>query len=154
MLQGRSSTHANQGNDDIIPKPSDGRSTADGLACGAVLGLLRFGTWNVLSMRLAKLQVVESEMTRCNLDILDKTELKWTDSGDFCTGSGPSVSYSGHVNLRKNGVIAKATAKCVIGYNTVDDRIMTIRLKAKPRNITLAQAYASTSEADADIAIQ
>ena len=34
-------------------------------------------TWNVRSMNQGKLQVVEQEMARVNIDILGISELKW-----------------------------------------------------------------------------
>ena len=41
------------------------------------------GTWNVRSMNQGKLEVVEQEMTRVNVDILGISKLKWTGIGEF-----------------------------------------------------------------------
>ena len=41
------------------------------------------GTWNVRSMNQGKLEVVEQEMGRVNVDILGISELKWTGMGEF-----------------------------------------------------------------------
>ena len=41
------------------------------------------GTWNVRSMNQAKLDVVKQEMARVNIDILEISELKWTQMGKF-----------------------------------------------------------------------
>ena len=41
------------------------------------------GTWNVRSMNQGKLEVVEQEMARVNVDILGISELKWTGMGEF-----------------------------------------------------------------------
>ena len=41
------------------------------------------GTWNVRSMNQGKLEVVNQEMTRVNVDILGISELKWTGMGEF-----------------------------------------------------------------------
>ena len=41
------------------------------------------GTWNVRSMNQGKLQVVKQEMARVNIDILEISELKWTEMGPF-----------------------------------------------------------------------
>ncbi len=47
--------------------------------------------------------------------------------------------------------MTKPTADAVLGYNPINDRIMTLRLQAQPMNITLIQVYAPTSTAsDAD----
>ena len=41
------------------------------------------GTWNVRSMIQGKLEVVNQEMARVNIDILGISELKWTGMGEF-----------------------------------------------------------------------
>ena len=41
------------------------------------------GTWNVRYMNQGKLEVVEREMARVNVDILGISELKWTGMGVF-----------------------------------------------------------------------
>ena len=41
------------------------------------------GTWNVRYMNQGKLEVVEQEMSRVNIDILEISELKWTGMGEF-----------------------------------------------------------------------
>ena len=41
------------------------------------------GTWNVRSMNQGKLEVIEQEMARVNIDILGISELKWTGKGKF-----------------------------------------------------------------------
>ena len=41
------------------------------------------GTWNVRSMNQGKLEVVEQEMARVDIDILGISELRWTGMGEF-----------------------------------------------------------------------
>ena len=41
------------------------------------------GSWNVRPMNQGKLEVVEQEMARANIDILGISELKWTGMGEF-----------------------------------------------------------------------
>ena len=41
------------------------------------------GTWNVRSMNQGKLEVVEQEMARVNVDILGISKIKWTGIGEF-----------------------------------------------------------------------
>ena len=41
------------------------------------------GTWNVKSKNQSKLEVVEQEMARMNINILGISELKWTGMDDF-----------------------------------------------------------------------
>jgi len=46
----------------------------------------------------------------------------------------------------------KDIASAVLGYNSVSDRIISIRIQGRPRNLTIIQVYASTSAAEtADI---
>ena len=40
-------------------------------------------TWNVRSMNQGKLEVVQQETARVNVDILGISELKWTTLGEF-----------------------------------------------------------------------
>ena len=41
------------------------------------------GTWNVRSMNQGKLEVVKQELARVNTDILEISELKRTEMGEF-----------------------------------------------------------------------
>ena len=42
-------------------------------------------------------------------------------------------------------------AKCVLGYNPVNERMMSIRIQGKPANISIVQVYAPTSSANEDV---
>ena len=63
----------------------------------------RIGTWNVRSMNQGKLEVVKQEMARMNIDILDISELKWTEMGEFNTDDH-YIYYCGQESLRRNGI--------------------------------------------------
>ena len=52
------------------------------------------GTWNVRFMNQAKLDVVKQEMARVNIDILEISELKWTQMGKF-NSEDHYIYYSG-----------------------------------------------------------
>ncbi|XP_072041109.1 craniofacial development protein 2-like [Amphiura filiformis] len=112
----------------------------------------RFGTWNVRSMTDdSKLHIIEREMGRCNIPICGLAEVRWTGKGHFSLDDGHNVYYSGTDRLKRNGVgfiLSRETAKCVLGYNPISDRLITIRLQARPVNISVVQAYAPTSTAD------
>ena len=41
------------------------------------------GTWNVRSINQDNLDVVKQEMSGVNIDILEISELKWTEMGEF-----------------------------------------------------------------------
>ena len=61
------------------------------------------GTQNVRSMNQDKLDVVEQEMARVNIDILGISKLKWTGMGEF-NSDDHYICYCGQESLRKNGV--------------------------------------------------
>ena len=54
-------------------------------------------------MNQGKLEVVEQEMARVNVDILGISELKWTGMGEF-NSDDHYIYYRGQESLRRNGV--------------------------------------------------
>ena len=63
----------------------------------------RTGTWDIRSMNQGKLEVVQQEMARVNIDILAISELKWTGMGEF-NSDDHYIYYCGQESLRRNGV--------------------------------------------------
>ncbi|PIK36297.1 endonuclease/exonuclease/phosphatase family protein [Apostichopus japonicus] len=64
--------------------------------------------------------------------------------------NGCKVFFSGHERIKRNGVALicnKTTAASVLGYNPVNDRMISIRLDGHPVKTTNIQVYASTSAA-------
>ena len=61
------------------------------------------GTWNFRSMNQGKLEVVEQEMARVNIDILKISELKCTGMGEFSSDED-YMYYCGQESLRRDGV--------------------------------------------------
>ena len=59
-------------------------------------------TWNVRSMNQGKLEVVNKEMARVNIDVLGISELKWTGMGEFHSDDH-YINYCGQESLRRNG---------------------------------------------------
>ena len=55
-------------------------------------------------MNQGKLEVVEQEMARVNIDILGISELKWTGMGEF-SSDNHHIYYCGQESLRRNGVV-------------------------------------------------
>ena len=66
-------------------------------------------------MNQGKLEVVQQEMARVNIDILGISELKWTGMGKF-NSDDHYIYYCGQESLRRNGValIVKKSPKCSI----------------------------------------
>ena len=61
------------------------------------------GTWNVRSMNQGKLEVVQQEMARVNVNILEISELKWTGMGEF-NSDNDYIYYCGQESLKRNEV--------------------------------------------------
>ena len=59
------------------------------------------GIWNVRSMNQGKLNMVEQEMARLNIEILGISELKWMGMGEF-NSNGHFIYYSGQESHRRN----------------------------------------------------
>ena len=108
------------------------------------------GTWNVRSRNQGKLEGVNQEMARVNVDILGISELKWTGMGEFNSDDN-YISYCGQESLRRNGVaimVNKKVQNAVLGCNLKNDRMISVRFQGKPFNITVILIYAPTSNAE------
>ncbi|XP_029639755.1 uncharacterized protein LOC115214861 [Octopus sinensis] len=84
-------------------------------------------------------------MNRLNIAILGVGEVHWTGNG-FLNSGDHTMYFSGNSKTRQNGVrfvLYKKISKCVEGYQTISDRVITIRIKVKTNNITL---YKSTHQ--------
>ena len=67
------------------------------------------------------------------------------NSDDHC------IYYCGQDYLRRNGVaimVKKRVRNAVLGCNLKNDRVISVRFRDKPFNITVNQAYAPTSNAE------
>ena len=101
-------------------------------------------------MNQGKLEVVEQEMARVNVDILGISELKWTGMGEF-NWDDHYIYYCGHKSLRRNGVaimVNKRVWNAVLGCNLKNDRMISVCFQGKSFNITVIQAFAPTRNAD------
>ena len=61
------------------------------------------GTWNIRSLNQGKLDMVKQEMARENIDILEISELKWIEMGEF-NSDDHCIYYFGQESLRRNGI--------------------------------------------------
>ena len=108
------------------------------------------GTWNVRSMNQGKLEVVNQEMARVNIEILGIRELKWTGMGDF-NSNDHCIYYCGQESLRRKGaalIVNRRVQNAVLGYNLKNDRMIFVHLQGKPFSIIVIQVYAPTSNAE------
>ena len=70
------------------------------------------------------------------------------------TKEGHVLYYSGEIDKHTNGVgflVNKTIKNCVLEYQPVSSRAISIRLRAAPFNITVIQAYAPTTGHDDDV---
>ena len=116
----------------------------------------RIGTWNVRTLsKPVTLNLLIREFVRCKLQLLGISEIRWSGKGHFTTDDGQIIYFSGNEKGGSKGVAFIASpfiSKRVLGYNPVSDRIISIRLQARPINISVIQVYAPTSAAsDEDI---
>ena len=94
-------------------------------------------------------------MERLKVDICGLTEIRWEGQGHFHTSKGHTVIYSGNEKRGLHGVaiwMHKKIYQAIISYESVNERMMVVRLNARPKNITMIQAYALTATAGEEIA--
>ena len=70
-------------------------------------------TWNVRSVNQGKLEMINQEMTRVNIIILEISELKCTGMDKF-NSDDHYIYYCGQESLRRNGaaIIVNKSLKC------------------------------------------
>jgi len=98
-----------------------------------------------------KLQELLYELDRYTWHLVGLCEVRWKEHGEHHTDEGHMLYYSGEQDKHINGVgmlVNKNIKNSVIGYYPVNSRLMAIRLRAAPFNITVIQAYAPTTDHD------
>ena len=101
-------------------------------------------------MSQGKLEVVNQEMARVNVDILGISELKWTGMDEF-NSDDHYIYCCGQESLRRNGIAImdkKRVQNAVLGCNLKNDRMISVCLQGKPFSITVIQVYAPTSNTE------
>ena len=101
-------------------------------------------------MNQGKLEVVQQEMARVNIDILGVSELKWTGMGEFNLDDHYTY-YCGQESLRKNGaapIVNKRVLNAILGCNLKNERTISVCFQGKTFNITAIQVYAPTTNAE------
>ena len=101
-------------------------------------------------MNQGKLEVIEQEMARVNIDVLGISELKWTGMGEF-NSDDRCIYYCGQESLRRNGaaiMVNKRVRNAVLGCNLKNDRMISVHFQGKPFIITVIQVYSPTSNTE------
>ena len=84
------------------------------------------------------------EMARVNINILEISEIKWIEIGEFNSDD----HTCGQDSLRRNGValiVNKRVQNVVLGYNLKNDRMISVHFQGKPFNIMINQVFVSTT---------
>lgn len=116
---------------------------------------MRFGTWNIRSLAIpGKIDILNDELESYQMDLVALQESKWPYCGKVNTKSY-QILYSGcNEGRHYAGVgfaIKKALLESVIKFNPISERISTIRLKGRIKNISVVTFYAPTEEKEDDI---
>ena len=113
---------------------------------------ITIGTWKVRTLRAAgKLKELTHEMERYRWNLLGLAEMRWKSFGETSTEGGHKVYFSGKKDKHEQGVgflVHKDIVNTVMGCRPISSRLITIRLKATPFNMTVIQVYATTSDYD------
>ena len=97
------------------------------------------GTWIVRSVNQGKLDVVQQEMARVNIDISGISELKWTGMGEF-NSDDHCIYYCVQESLRSNRVaiiVNKRVQNTVLQCNLKNDRMIFVCFQGNPFNSTV-----------------
>ena len=137
-----------------LKRDSVGKSTTSNLHHVKVGKELNIATYNVRTLRDGFLDLLEENLENYQWDVMGLCETRRVGQGEENTTLGNLFVWSGQQSKRRHGVgflINKRIKSCVLEVNAISDRIMYIRLNAKPRNISMFQVYAPTSDADDDV---
>ncbi len=112
------------------------------------------GTWNVRTLnQKGKLAELTHGLMKYKWNVLGLCETRWKDSGEITTEDHHKFYYSGKLDKHEHGVgflVNSDTTKAVLGCRPISSRLISIRLRASPFNITIIQSYAPTSDYDDD----
>ena len=98
-----------------------------------------------------KVEELTHEMKRYRWNILGLCEVRWKNFGETSTPEGHKLFFSGHEDRHEHEVgffIHKDTVNTIMGCRPVSSRLIPIRLKASPFNITIIQAQITDYDDD------
>ena len=137
----------------FVPRQGKGVKLATGVT-PAIRGRKRvtIGTWNVRALQAAgRVEQLTHEMNRYQWHLLGLCEVRMKNCGEKLTLDGHKLLYSGREDAHQHGVaflVHKDYVNTIMGWQPISSRLMTIRLRATPFNITVIQVYAPTSSYD------
>ena len=86
-----------------------------------------------------------------NLDILGIAETHWTEEGKIIQENHTMIYSGGENHTNGVGIVMKnSVAKSMKGLWAISDRVIMMKLEAKPFNINVMQVYAPTQDHDGE----
>ncbi|GFR58978.1 craniofacial development protein 2-like [Elysia marginata] len=101
-------------------------------------------------MKAGTLSTVIKEVRRNKITICGIAEHRWSGKGHFTPAEGGKIMYSGGDKSGYGGVAVYLDKDCInmmLGYNPVNDRIMSVRLQGTAHNLRIIQTYTPTTQA-------
>ena len=114
---------------------------------------VRFGAWNVRSLRGREEELVE-EMIKYRLKVLGVSETKLKGNGARAVGEGMCVFSGVQEGRAKAGVavfLSKKMGKCLREWKCVSERIVKIRLRVEGVWVSVVQVYAPTEDSKEEV---
>ena len=136
-------------NDGVRPNSSE-RSAPDVARTKLIGRSIKIATWNVRTLYMpGKLDNLVNEAKSLSTDILGISETHYTDEGYIRKDDYIFISSGGEEHARGVGfLIKKSLEPSILGYWCVSDRIILLRIKGQPFDISIIQAYAPTTTHD------
>jgi hypothetical protein len=91
---------------------------------------------------------VEKTMNDKRLELMGISELHWIGCGHIMTKDNVIYDSGNAKEIRKGVAFIVGRKLAVVGYNPISNRVIYLRLAAKPLNISVVQVYAPTAEED------
>ena len=93
-----------------------------------------------------KLENVKKEMTRLKINILGINKMRWLKNSDFMIDNFKMIYSGGDKNERGVGLLLhQYISKCVLGYWTVSDSVLMVKIHGNPFNIIIIVVYVPTT---------
>ena len=111
---------------------------------------LKLGTWNVRTLYQAgKLDNLIQEMESMRLDILGIAETHWVEEGKIIKENHTMIYSGGEMHRKGVSILMKNNiARSMLGFWAISERIIMLKLQAKPFNINIIQVYAPTLDCE------
>ena len=97
-------------------------------------------------IRVGKIENVAQEARRLRLDILGVADVGWNGVDKIKVGDYEFVNSASGNHTGVGILMTEEVAKCLMGYWAVSSRVIVVKIKASPFNITVIQVYAPTSD--------